>query len=271
MLANTPPINRLVSGLTPRNTSKFLIHQTYNTDDSERTADNGYKFKMPEVWSSARSSNKSIAIRKIEWVPKVEYLDFELVIEKESDKSRNIVRILLIIPERTSTTDILTEIKKEFDRCKIYKSDTSNLSLYISYHDSFNVEFSVYPNDNENEKYKIKICEPGYENKPSASFNRVFNQPKDKFLDFDYDLCYGNVWNRCSPLHFHASFIPFDNYQCLGELGDTWQNPIVYQDPNGSPLFNVWATTDMKQRIPILYETFVFRISFIIDVEKHYE
>ena len=40
MLNNTPSKNQLVSGLTPRNTSKFLIHQTFNTDDSERTADN---------------------------------------------------------------------------------------------------------------------------------------------------------------------------------------------------------------------------------------
>ena len=105
--------------------------------------------------------------------------------------------------------------------------------------------------------------------KYSVIMHRANYQPGSQ--GFNYDLCYGNVWNICSPLQFHASFIPFDNYQYLGELGDTWQNPIVYQDPNGSPLFNVWATTDMRHRIPILYETFVFRISFIIDVEKHYE
>ena len=63
----------------------------------------------------------------------------------------------------------------------------------------------------------------------------------------------------------------FDNYQYLGELGDLWQNPIIYQDPNGSPLFNVWITTDLKNRIQILHETFIFRFSFIIDVEKYYE
>ena len=221
---------------------------------------------MPEVWSSARSSNKSIAIRKIEWVPKVESLRFKIILENQDDKSRSEVRINLVIPERTSITDILDKVIEEFDKNKT--SGIPGLKLYVEYRETIVTFYIDHEDDNP---YTIKICSLSEDDKPSASFNRVFNQPIDKFLDFDTELHYENVWNRCSPLHFHASFIPFDNYQCLGELGDTWQNPIVYQDPNGSPLFNVWATTDMKQRIPILYETFVFRISFIIDVEKHYE
>lgn len=267
MLDNTPSINKLVSGLTPRNTSKFLIHQTYNTDDSERTADSQYRFKVPEVWSSARSSNKSIAIRKIEWVPRNEQLNFNIVIERESDKAKSKIKIVLVIPERTSITDILDKVAEEFYKDKTVK--THEMVLVVGYNNEGRVSFDI--DINNYGKYKFKICDTMDENKPSESFNRVFNQPKDMFLDFDESLYYFNVWNRCSPLHFHASFIPFDNYQYLGEIGDTWQNPIVYQDPNGSPLFNVWATTDLKNRIPIFHETFIFRFSFIIDVEKYYE
>ena len=194
MLANTPPINQLVSGMTPRNTSKFLIHQTYNTDDSERTADNGYKFKVPEVWSSARSSNKSIAIRKIEWVPKVEFLNFKIVLENQNDKSRSEVKIALVIPERTSITDILDKVIEEFD--KNNKTGIPNLKLCVSYAETF---LMFYINHIADDNYKIKICESSLSSEggeaPSASFNRVFNQPKDKFFDFDYDLHYFNVWN----------------------------------------------------------------------------
>lgn len=266
MLDNTPSINKLVSGLTPRNTSKFLVHQTYNTDDSERTADNGYKFKVPEVWSSARSSNKSIAIRQIEWVPRIEFLNFKIVFENQNDKSRKEVEIKLVIPERSSITDSLDKVIEEFYK----KNETGipNLKLCVHYSE---MVLTFYIEHTAKDDYNIKICDIKDVNKPSESFNRVFNQPMDMFLDFYQELDYYNVWNRCAPLHFHASFIPFDNYQYLGEIGDTWQNPIVYQDPNGSPLFNVWVTTDLKNRIPIRYETFIFRFSFIIDVEKYYE
>ena len=267
MLNNTPSKNQLVSGLTPRNTSKFLIHQTFNTDDSERTADNGYRFKMPEVWSSARSSNKSIAIRKIEWVPRNEFLSFGLVIEKQSDKATALINISLVIPERTPITDILSKIVEEFNKKK--SQINSGLELCTEY-DGLNLVMYVYSNADE-EVYKIKICDLRDDSKASESFNRIFNQPVTMFKELSEVLNYMNVWDRCSSLHFHASFIPFDNYQYLGELGDLWQNPIIYQDPNGSPLFNVWITTDLKNRIPILHETFIFRFSFIIDVEKYYE
>lgn len=268
MLNNTPSINQLVSGLTPRNTSKFLIHQTFNTDDSERTHDSQYRFKMPEVWSSARSSNKSIAIRKIEWVPKSEYLEFSIEHEYRDNngiESKFIVSIRLVIPERTSITDTLNKVIEEFDKNK--PTTIHELTLHFEYK---NTSITLY-SKSKDINYKIKICDTMDVNKPSESFNRLFNQPMDTFFDFAQKLTYKNVWNRCSPLHFHASFIPFDNYQYLGELCDTWQNPIVYQDPNGSPLFSVWITTDLKNRIPILYETFIFRFSFIIDVEKYYE
>ena len=60
----------LINDPVPRNVSKFPIHQTYLTDDSERTGNGGYKFKVPEVWSSALSGKKSIAIRSIQPIKK---------------------------------------------------------------------------------------------------------------------------------------------------------------------------------------------------------
>ena len=83
-------------------------------------------------------------------------------------------------------------------------------------------------------------------------------------------LVYQNVWDHSSTLYFHASFIPFDNYQYLGELYDKWQTPIIYQDPNSSPLFNIWITTNLKTPIPILHESFIFRFTFIISSDSQY-
>ena len=264
---DTPNSNTLVGGHVPKNATKFVIHQTYNTVDSEITSDKGYRFKMPEVWSSARSSKKSIAIRKIEWLPQNEYLSFGLVIENQTDKSKNTFICSLVIPERTPTTDTLVRIVEEFDKWKTRNS--LSLELCTEYSGS-SLHMYVYSNDNE-DVYKIKICDGLDESKCSESFNRIFNQPLTTFKDLSEELIYEGVWDRSSMLHFHASFIPFDNYQYLGELGDLWQNPVIYQDPNGSPLFNIWITTDLKNRIPILHETFIFRFSFIIDVEKYYE
>ena len=264
---SSPNSNTLVNGHVPKNATKFVIHQTYNTVDSEITSDKGYRFKMPEVWGSAQSSKKSIAIRKIEWLPQNEYLRFALIIENQTDKKKNRFLCSLVIPERTSTTDILNRIADEFDKWKTKNS--LSLELSTEYYGS-NLSMYVYSNSDEN-IYKIKICDVGDEEKSSESFNRIFNQPLTTFKDLSEVLEYKNVWDRSSQLHFHASFIPFDNYQYLGELGDIWQNPVIYQDPNGSPLFNIWITTDLKNRIPILHETFIFRFSFIIDVEKYYE
>ena len=160
----------------------------------------------------------------------------------------------------------LDKVVEEFNKYK----PKNDLELCTEYE---RCELSMYVLDKEDKEkdYDIKIHDFDDENKPSKSFNRIFNQPETMFQNLSSYLNYKNVWNRCSPLHFHASFIPFDNYQYLGEIGDTWQNPIVYQDPNGSPLFNVWVTTDLKNRIPIFHETFIFRFSFIIDVEKYFE
>ena len=70
MATNYRENNMLINDPVPRNVSKFPIHQTYLTADAERTGNGGYKFKAPEVWSSARSGKKSIAIRSIEPIKK---------------------------------------------------------------------------------------------------------------------------------------------------------------------------------------------------------
>ena len=74
--------NYLINDPVPRNASKFPIHQTYLTDDAERTGTGGYKFKAPEVWSSARSGKKSIAIRSIQPIRRRIGLAFAIVINQ---------------------------------------------------------------------------------------------------------------------------------------------------------------------------------------------
>ena len=104
----------------------------------------------------------------------------------------------------------------------------------------------------------------------SESFNVWLNQPLDYFPAAATELVYENVWDRTSPLNFHASFVPFDNYQYLGAIFDNWNKPIIYQDANSSPLFNVWITTDMKTPIHLLHEQFIFRFTFIIATNDQY-
>ena len=71
------------------------------------------------------------------------------------------------------------------------------------------------------------------------------------------------------PVPKNASKFPI--HQFLGELNDEWNNPIIYQDPNTSPLFNIWITSDLKTPFPILHEHFIFRFTFIISSSDFYD
>ena len=76
--------NRIINDPVPKNVSKYPIHQTYLTSDSERTGTGGYKFKAPEVWSSARSGKKSIAIRSIQPIIKRHEVSFSIIVLGET-------------------------------------------------------------------------------------------------------------------------------------------------------------------------------------------
>ena len=103
------------------------------------------------------------------------------------------------------------------------------------------------------------------------SFDYVFNQPYSRdAIDYINEIFLYNVWDR-NGIQFHASFIPFDNYQYLGESGETWQNPIIFQEPNTSPLFNIWTTEDLKTPITVWHAQFIFRFTFILSLGKHYD
>lgn len=264
--------NQLINGHVPKNVSKYVIHQTFNTIDSERTGTNGYRFKMPEVWTSARSAKKVIAVRKIDWISKREYLKFEMVIRDDASQTLQTFLYVRYVPANNSMMDILDDILSTFQK---WVSDNKfNFLLSIEYVDNC-LKLSVDPLSDSTKTYQFKIIDftsgsPATSKVPSASWNKILNQPLNTFHDFTPLIEYENVWDRNTSLHFHASFIPFDTYQYLGTLSDTWQNPIIYQDPNSSPLFNIWITSDLKRPLSILHETFIFRISFIISSESCY-
>ena len=272
MLNNSPNANQLVTGHVPKNVSKYPIEQTYLTSEKGAASSTGWRFKMPEVWTSARSGKKSIGIRKIEWIPKREFLKFKMIIQNQTSLAENSFLYYKIIPERNSITDILDDIQNTFQSW----ATTSNLNIIlgIDYNESI-LTIDVFSASDET-SYKIKIVKDTATGAgasittPSESFNRIMNQPLTTLFEFSEQLTYKNVWDRNSLLHFHSSFIPFDTYQYLGALSDTWQNPIIYQDPNASPLFNVWATKDLKNPFPILHETFIIRMTFIISSDDHY-
>ena len=277
--------NLYIHDPVPKNVSKFPIHQTFLTSDSERTGDGGYRFKAPEVWSSARSGKKSIAIRSIQRLKKPELLKFKIQIHNSidnDDESDDVYFKYSNIVEPTSTTklictDIANKLTAFIDTNSLTMKytlgyDVSTSKLYLTF-DHPNADYT----DDENEYnnyYQFKIIDyndvADSTKHPPETFYRFFNQPLDQPTDFIYELTLNNVWNRDDILYFHASFIPFDRYQFLGELYDEWNNPIVYQDPNSSPLFNVWTTLDLKTPFPILYEQFIIRITFIISSTEVY-
>lgn len=261
--------NYLINDPVPRNVSKFPIHQTYLTDDAERTGNGGYKFKAPEVWSSARSGKKSIAVRSIQWLPKSLNLSFGITIVKNG--SSLVFKYSGIIPERTPIYDVFNSIIDKFDEWA-NKDNEHNLEINFEYfnntHNNQLIIDIFTPNSTAQHQFRIHNKEDS--SIPSSSFNELLNQPASYFPDTAFSLAYHNVWDRSTALNFHASFVSFDNYQYLGTVFDKWQTPIIYQDPNSSPLFNVWITVDLKTPFKLLYESFIFRFTFIISSESQY-
>ena len=281
----------------PKNVSKFPIHQTYLTSDAELTGSGGWKFKCPEVWSSARSGKKSIAIRSIKWASTKIRLAFELYVVNVSNPNSlsNVVELKfdMAIPAYNNTQQILTTIKKVFDDQITYRfseeyigGDTQlDESIEKEQHFDFSIDYidNILTFEVKSKSgtaagtYALELhtAPIGNQNIIDNSFQRVFNQPYTTlsiYNSVDGIIRFKDVWDRSDtdPLYFHASFIPFDNYQYLGSLGDSWNTPIVYQDPNTSPLFNIWTTTDMKNIFKILHEPFIIRFTFIISTESQY-
>ena len=268
--------NRAIHDPVPKNVSKFPINQTFLTTDAERTANGGYKFKVPEIWSSARSGKKSIAIRSIQWHPKQIRLSFRLAIHRhdDNDDHTNDINILydnIIAPFQKTyevLLDIAQEINGKFSAASglyftiDYENNTMTFQVIHSGGDEYDISLTkndIVHEDNDSSKPIIR-----------SPFDELFNQPfTDNDGEFHDIITFHNVWDRFL-LDFHSSLIPFDNYQYLGGINDKWNNPIIYQDPNTSPLFDVWTTTDLKTPVKILYENFVIRMTFIISSENQY-
>ena len=264
----------------PKNVSKYPIHQTYLTSDAEGNTNGVYKFKCPEVWSSARSGKKSIAIRSIRWLSKTIVLQFVIrfdiivIVTPAHDGVPDVTRsdpynftYRNTIPSNMSVSDVLVDIRNEFEQWANAKSlNGYHLATYLNNDNKLIIRLL----DSDDTKINFKITSVDDGNAGSKSFNVWLNQPLDYFPAEAKGLVYENVWDRTSPLNFHASFVPFDNYQYLGAIFDNWNKPIIYQDANSSPLFNVWITTDMKTPIHLLHEQFIFRFTFIIATNDQY-
>ena len=272
MHSQTLSTNKLVDGYVPKNVTKYPIEETYSTAKALRSNGNMWQFKCPEVWSSARSGKKSIAIRSITWVSKREHVRFKLIVRDFGGTNEHSVLFDKIVPALNSIMDIIGSIVEWFNAWVTANKFDYTLSLnYVDNSLTMSIgsasktktyEFRIVDINSSGESESIKT--------PSESFNKLFNQRLDMIRPFSSSTTYENVWDRETLLHFHASFIPFDSYQYLGVLYDTWQKPVVYQDPNTSPIFNVWTTTDLKKTIPILHEIFIFRFTFIISTDQNY-
>ena len=266
--------NRYIHDPVPKNVTKFPIHQTYLTADAERTGSGGYRFKAPEVWSSARSGKKSIGVRSIQPLPRSYIMSFKIWVKNESDPEEDYheFEYSTVINSDSTVVELLGDIKDKFNAWLEEGEFTESappVALSITYVNNA-VTFEISKTSGS-ANYSIYITAIDVGNKPSESFNIFFNQPKSTLLPEAHKLTFSNVWDHSSQIYFHASFIPFDHYQYLGELRDEWQTPIIYQDTDGSPLFNVWTTTDLKTPFPILHETFIIRLTFIISIADNYQ
>ena len=266
--------NALVNGFVPKNVSKFPIEQTYFTADSEGTGEVGYRFKMPEIWSSARSAKKSIAIRSIEKVGMNKYhnmLSFKMLI-KNSDETINEFGFSQHISNDGLIMNVINNIGNAFKAWNTtITSKKADHTLFIEYNDYHTINFYVIGVDKTSKTEsttKIKITSIDDESKPSDSFNIFFNQPPNHYLDYSEELTYTNVLSGMEDIYFHASLIPFDTYRYLGKVGTIYPKPIVYQDPNSSPIFTVWTTLNFKDPFPI-YQDFIIRFSFVLSYEDH--
>ena len=271
-MLNSRAENFLINDPVPKNVSKYPIHQTYLTDDAERTGVGGYKFKAPEVWSSARSGKKSISVRSIQWLPKTITLEFCLSIKTSNTPTyENGFNFHLVVPPNVSLYDVVGSIFSKFNDWT--HADQNNIKDFVLTYDFENrsntLSFRVY-NGAGTTQYPIRFIESDDSDAAPTAFNMFINQPSTYFPDYTENLTYNNVWDRTTALNFHASFVPFDNYQNLGTIFDKWQTPIIYQDANASPLFNVWITTDMKTTLKLLYESFIIRLTFIISSDSQY-
>jgi len=270
MSINNQEANHYINDPVPKNVSKFPIHQTYLTSDAEGTGNGGYKFKCPEVWSSARSGKKSIAIRSIYLEKQAYYVNFRINTE--------IMYVLIyhMTPPDTPLYDFLESCQAKFkEAVEAYNATQDeehkvNYELAYRFHNQ-TLTFMVLSGSS---LIPFSITDISNITAGSESLNIFLNQPKNYSGSTlqKTTIEFNNVWDRLpDQLHFHASFIPFDNYQYLGDLNDYWNNPIIYQDPNTSPLFNIWITTDLKTPIKILHEHFIFRFTFIISSESQYK
>ena len=254
----------------PKNVSKFPIHQTYLTSDAETNTNGVYKFKCPEVWSSARSGKKSIAIRSIKWQSYAIVLGFTIRFTVGNDEDADKVFLYSnTIPAHMCVTDVLVDIRMQFEQW----ANANSLNGYrlVAYLFGSRNQLRIRVLNNNNTAITFRITSTSGAGTCSQSFNKWLNQPIDYFPAANTAVIYNNVWDRTTPLHFHASFVPFDNYQYIGAIFDDWNKPIIYQDANASPLFNVWITTDMKHPINLLYEQFIFRFTFIIASDEQYK
>ena len=272
----------------PKNVSKFPIHQTYLTSDAERTSNGGYKFKCPDVWSSARSGKKSIAFRSIAWDSNDIEIGFRIRVRRISQSNPASytnpynVNVHGFAPGNASIKDILNyvinalnaqindpELERPINIGVEYKNNTLQFGLALTNFAETGYDYRIGI-QNVRSTHPPQPLVVGEECILDHSFERIFNQPETTYTEFAELLTFKNVWDRRT-LFFHASFIPFDNYQYLGTINDCWNNPIVYQDPNTSPLFNIWTTTDLKNKFSVLHENFIIRFTFILDVEHSYE
>ena len=240
---------------------------------------------MPELWNSSISSKKTIAIREINMIPQQYNLRFRMYWKVElsdTKKYNGFIKYDNTISNEDKTGEVLSDVKTYIDNVFANYTENDgelvNTIRFLYFYDETDNTYSFGIHSSQIEKsyphasisFKIVDFLYGDSTLGSESWNRLMNQPLEKPCDYANIHTYKNVWNKLN-LYFHASFVPYDNYQYIGAVKDIWYKPIIYQYTNASPIFKIWTTIDMINPLIILHEKFYVRLSFVLSSDDKYD
>ena len=281
------------SQLTQRASRRPCEYNYTNADIARQNAQpsDGYQFEYPVNWTGDPSRNKVIGLRRINYIPTVIRLSFQIVIcydDTPGSTQSETIPITGYYTSENTFEEILGDIDKKIHTQLIADSLEETIFPHLPY-DKFSGKFGMnFVNDDETVAFKFSFAFPGdIDYSSEADFNntaktyykrellKLFNQEitpanVQRLFDFNNDyFSVDNVWNR-DTFYCHASFSDSPR-KIIGINKDFWTSPSVfYEYSDNSNDFNVYFTTDTVQRILPRNGVLLIQISYIFNYQTSY-
>lgn len=272
------------------NASKIAIEQIYLSTDLIKqdvagnyyslATDYGYKFEYPMRWQSSPSNKKMIGLRHLRHIPSQHAFNITLFyIEDEGDK--RFVNISVTVLPNNSLREILYEIKRQFDSsqplgftCYLdinFSNTTGYITIGITHvagdGTRYQIAFAFHDDQGPSEFEEfLKFLNQSEEviNQLVASH---FIENADAVVPTQLELRVNNVWDR-ETLFFHADFSTI-SHKLIGRNGDHYEKPNRwFQVSDNTPDFQIWFTTNGKNRITPYYSDFQLDLCFVLNIER---